>query len=148
LLKLKKLTSALLKNLEQNKLLLNFENFTSHCLKNPEILLVLLIGPLLIRPYCVYFSCSNYCRHFRQNQPELIFFIHSNLKNCPKSSISAVQTIGDFSDKINHNIFTIFFIICKYDKNSNCWMNISSKRNFEKVFFGWTFRFCEIVSGK
>ena len=36
------------------KLLLNLENFTSHCLKNPEILLVLLIGPLLIRPYYVY----------------------------------------------------------------------------------------------
>ena len=46
--------SGLLKNLEQNKLLLNLENFTSHCLKNPEIWLVLLIGPLLIRPYCVY----------------------------------------------------------------------------------------------
>ncbi len=54
LLKLKKLTSGLLKNLEQNKWLLNLENFTSHCLKNPEILLVLLIGPLLIRPDCVY----------------------------------------------------------------------------------------------
>ena len=54
MLKLKKLTSGLLKNLEQNKLLLNLENFTSHCLKNPEILLVLLIGPLLIRTYCVY----------------------------------------------------------------------------------------------
>ena len=35
-------------------MLLNLENFTSHCLKNPEILLVLLIGPLLIRTYCVY----------------------------------------------------------------------------------------------
>ena len=46
--------SGLLKNMEQNKLLLNLENFTSHCLKNPEILLVLLIGPLLIRTYCVY----------------------------------------------------------------------------------------------
>jgi hypothetical protein len=33
--------------------LLNLENFTSNCLKNPEILLVLLIGPLLIRPDCV-----------------------------------------------------------------------------------------------
>ena len=54
LLKLKKLTSWLLKNLEQNKWLLNLETFTSHCLKNPEILLVLLIGPLLIRPDCVY----------------------------------------------------------------------------------------------
>ena len=53
LLKLRTLTSGLLKNLEQNKLLLNLENFTSHCLKIPEILLVLLIGPLLIRPYCV-----------------------------------------------------------------------------------------------
>ena len=40
--------------MEQNKLLLNLENFTSHCLKNPEIWLVLLIGPLLIRTYCVY----------------------------------------------------------------------------------------------
>ena len=54
LLKLKKLTSGLLKNLEQNKLLLNLENLTSHCLKNSEILLLLLIGPLLIRTYCVY----------------------------------------------------------------------------------------------
>jgi hypothetical protein len=34
---LKKLTSGLLKNLEQNKLLLNLKYFTSHCLKNPEI---------------------------------------------------------------------------------------------------------------
>ena len=48
MLKLKKMTSGLLKNLEQNRWLLNFENFTNHCLKNPEILLVLLIGPLLI----------------------------------------------------------------------------------------------------
>ena len=40
--------------MEQNKLLLNLENFTSHCLKNPEILLVLLIGPLIIRTYCVF----------------------------------------------------------------------------------------------
>ena len=48
------LHSGLLKNLEQNKLLLNLENFTSHCLENPEIWLVLLIGPLLIRTYCVY----------------------------------------------------------------------------------------------
>ena len=53
------LHSGLLKNLEQNKLLLNLENFTSHCLKNPEIWLVLLIGPLLIRTYCVY-DCSSY----------------------------------------------------------------------------------------
>jgi hypothetical protein len=51
---LKKLTSGLLKNLEQIKWLLNLENFTSHCLKNLKILLVLLIGPLLIRPDCVY----------------------------------------------------------------------------------------------
>ena len=33
LLKLKKLTSELLRNIEQYKLLLNLENFTSHCLK-------------------------------------------------------------------------------------------------------------------
>ena len=44
-----KLTSGMLKN----RLLPNLENFTSHCLKNPEILLVMLIRPLLIRPYCV-----------------------------------------------------------------------------------------------
>jgi hypothetical protein len=31
--------SGLLKNLEENKLLLNLENFTGHCLKNPKILL-------------------------------------------------------------------------------------------------------------
>ena len=37
-------------------MLLNSENFTSHCLKNPEIWLVLLIGPLLIRTYCVYIN--------------------------------------------------------------------------------------------
>ena len=54
LLKLKKLTSGLLKNLEENELLLNLENLTSHCFKNPKILLVMLIGPLLIRPDCVY----------------------------------------------------------------------------------------------
>ena len=35
---------------------LKLENFTSHCLKNPKTLLVLLIGPLLIRTYCVYGS--------------------------------------------------------------------------------------------
>ena len=64
LLKLKKLTSGLLKNLEQNKWLLNLENFTSHCLKNPEIWLVLLIGPLLIRTYCVYSTSKlqNVCK--------------------------------------------------------------------------------------
>ena len=59
MLELNKLTSGLRKNLEQNKLLLNLENFTSHCLKNPEILLVMLIGPLLIRPYCVYLKINS-----------------------------------------------------------------------------------------
>ena len=69
LLKLKKLTSGLLKNLEQNKWLLNLENFTSHCLKNPEILLVLLIGPLLIRPDCVYLVVCTICTKIVTGHP-------------------------------------------------------------------------------
>ena len=36
------------------KTFLNFQNFTSHVLKNPKISLVFLIRPFLIRPYCVY----------------------------------------------------------------------------------------------
>ena len=36
------------------KMFLNFQNFTSHVLKNPKISLVFLIRPFLIRPYCVY----------------------------------------------------------------------------------------------
>ena len=60
MLELKKMTIGLLINLEQNNLLLNLESFTSHCLKNPEIWLVLLIGPLLIRTYCVYFDLPLY----------------------------------------------------------------------------------------
>ena len=70
------LHSGLLKNLEQNKLLLNLENFTSHCLKNPEIWLVLLIGPLLIRTYCVYMAMylsKGYSRVLLQNLNQSAF---------------------------------------------------------------------------
>ena len=37
---------------------LNFQNFTSHVLKNPKISLVFLIRPFLIRTECVYFIYS------------------------------------------------------------------------------------------
>ena len=36
----------------------------SHCLKNPEILLVMLIGPLLIRSDCVYHTWGVLLSHF------------------------------------------------------------------------------------
>jgi hypothetical protein len=65
-------------------LLLNLENFTSHCLKNPEILLVLLIGPLLIRTYCVYPVAASEAEHFQKvKKPrskmyrnKLVFYVH------------------------------------------------------------------------
>ena len=59
------MTSGLLKNLEENKLLLNLENFTIHRLKNPKFSIVIHIGPLLIRPD--YKCTSQFVTHLLQS---------------------------------------------------------------------------------